>query len=173
MLDIRPAEQHEIDRIIAAEESPAAREHHRERWAQQIRGDAVYLFARRYGEVVGHAMLLRRSKYAEVQAGPDPAEINALHAYEQGRGIGTAIIAAAEDLAAAWGCSMIGLAVGLDNTGARRLYERLGYQEWDGRQVTDRWTEKDADGRILVTHQDPCGYLVKRLKPAERSRRPG
>jgi len=166
MLDIRPAEQDEIDRIIAAEASPASREHHRERWARQTRGDGVYLLARQDGEVVGHSMLFRRSKYPEVQAGPDPAEINALHAYEQGRGIGTAIIAAAEELATEWGRSVIGLGVEPDNVGARRLYERLGYQEWDGPQVIDRWTEKDADGRILVTHQDPCLYLVKRLKPA-------
>ena len=163
MLDIRPAEQDEIDRIIAAEESPASREHHRERWARQIHGDGVYLLARQNGEVVGHSMLFRRSKYSEVQAGPDPAEINALYASEQGRGIGTAIIAAAEDLATEWGCSMIGLAVGLDNAGARRLYERLGYQAWDGPQVIDRWTEKDADGSVLVTHRDPCVYLLKPL----------
>lgn len=163
MLDIRPAEPDELDRIIAAEESPAAREHHRQRWAQQIRGDAVYLFARQDGEVVGHSMLLRRSKYAEVQAGPDPAEINGLYAYEQGRGIGTAIIAAAEALAAEWGYQTIGLAVEPDNTGARRLYERLGYQRWDGPHVIDEWTEKDADGRVLVAHQDLCVYLFKPL----------
>jgi ribosomal protein S18 acetylase RimI-like enzyme len=163
MLDIRPAEQHEIDRIIAAEESPAAREHHRQRWAQQTRGDADYLFARQDGEVVGHSMLLRRSRYAEVQAGPNPAEINGLYAYEQGRGIGTAIIAAAEALAIDWGYSSIGLAVEPGNTGARRLYERLGYQQWDGPQVIDEWTEKDADGHVVVAHRDLCLYLFKPL----------
>jgi GNAT superfamily N-acetyltransferase len=163
MLDIRPAEQHELDAVIAAEQSPATREHHRQRWAKHQRGEAVYLFAREDGEVVGHTMLLRHSRYAEVQAGPDPAEINALHVYQQGRGIGTAIIAAAEELATSWNSSAIGLAVGLDNPGARRLYERLGYQQWDGPQVLDEWMEKDADGRILVSHRDPCSYLLKRL----------
>jgi GNAT superfamily N-acetyltransferase len=163
MLDIRPAEQHELDALIAAEQSPATREHHRERWDQQLRGEAVYLLARENGQVVGHTMLRRHSWYAEVQAGPDPAEINALHVYEQGRGIGTAIIAAAEELARDWGYSAIGLGVGLDNPGARRLYERLGYREWDGPQVRDEWTEKDADGRVLVTHRDLCTYLLKPL----------
>jgi len=163
MLDIRPAEPHELDAIIAAEESPATREHHRERWAQQLRGEAVYLLARENGRVVGHTMLRRHSWYAEVQAGPDPAEINALHVYEQGRGVGTAIIAAAEQLARDWGYSAIGLGVGPDNPRARRLYERLGYREWGGPQVLNEWTEKDADGRILVTHRDLCDYLLKPL----------
>jgi GNAT superfamily N-acetyltransferase len=173
MLDIRPAEQDELDAIIAAEASPASREHHRERWAQQLRGEAVYLLARENSEVVGHTMLLRHSRYPEVQAGPDPAEINALHAYEQGKGIGTAIIAAAEQLARDWGYSAIGLGVGPGNTGARRLYERLGYQEWDGPQVLDDWTEKDADGRVLVRHQDSCLYLLKPLWTSGPGRQPG
>ncbi|MDX6250435.1 MAG: hypothetical protein QOF10_3795 [Kribbellaceae bacterium] len=163
MLDIRPADQHDLAQLIAAADSPAAREHHRQRWARQAHGEALYLLAHRDGEIVGHTMLLRESKYAAVRAVHNPAEINALHAYEQGRGTGTAMIAAAESLAASWARTVIGLAVEPVNTGARRLYERLGYQQWDGDQVIDEWTEEDADGHVIVTHRDPCVYLVKPL----------
>jgi ribosomal protein S18 acetylase RimI-like enzyme len=72
-------------------------------------------------------MLLRHSKYDEVRADVDPAEINALHAYVQRQGIGTAIIRVAEAIAEQdWRRSAIGLGVGLDNDPARTLYDRLG-----------------------------------------------
>jgi hypothetical protein len=29
--------------------------------------------------------------------------------------------------------------------------------------VVDEWTEKDADGRVLVAHADSCVYLFKPL----------
>ena len=163
MDDIRPATSAEVDQLIEAEQHPAAREHLRERWAQQLRGEALFLLARRDGAVVGHTMLLRESKYPMVQAKYEPAEINALHAYVQGQGIGTAIVAAAEGIAAEWGRAYVGLAVGLDNPGARRLYERLGYEQWTNGQVLDEWTEKDADGNIIRSHRDLCEYLLKPL----------
>jgi hypothetical protein len=47
------------------------------------------------------------------------------------RGIGTALIRAAEDTARRLGHERLALAVGIDNPGAQRLYERLGYVDWD------------------------------------------
>jgi GNAT superfamily N-acetyltransferase len=161
-MDIRPATQAEVDQLIASAE-PAAQHHHRARWETQRRGDGLYLLAHRDGEVVGHTMLFKQSRYAEVRAADDPVEINALHAYVPNQGIGTAIIRAAEAIAADWSRPVIGLAVGLDNSGARRLYERLGYKVWDGAQVIDTWTEQDAEGNIVRSHADPCDYLLKPL----------
>ena len=53
----------------------------------------------------------------------------------QGRGIGTALLGAAEGTARQLGHERIALGVGLDNPKARRLYERLGYP--DG--ATEPW----------------------------------
>jgi ribosomal protein S18 acetylase RimI-like enzyme len=161
-MDIKPATRAEIDELIAPA-GPAARHHLRERWETQQRGDGLFLLAHRDGEIVGHTMLLNQSKYAAVRAAHDPAEINALHAYVQGQGIGTAIIRAAEVIAADRSRSSIGLAVGADNPGARKLYERLGYYLWNGPQVVDVWTEQDAEGNIIQSHADPCDYLLKKL----------
>lgn len=161
-MDIRPATQAEVDQLIASAQ-PASQHHHRARWETQQRGDGLYLLAHRDGEVVGHTMLFKQSRYAEVRAALDPVEINALHAYVPNQGIGTAIIRAAEAIAADWSRPVIGLAVGLDNSGARRLYERLGYRLWDGGQVIDTWTEQDAEGNIVRSHADPCEYLFKPL----------
>ena len=49
----------------------------------------------------------------------------------QNRGIGAALVRAAERHAADLGYGQICLGVGVDNPAARRLYERLGYVEWD------------------------------------------
>jgi GNAT superfamily N-acetyltransferase len=161
-MHIRPATREEVDQLIAQAE-PAAQHHLRERWGTQQRGEGVFLLARRDDEIVGHTMLLNQSKYAEIRAAHDPVEINGLHAYVPNQGIGTAIIRATEAIAAEWSRPTIGLAVGRDNPGARRLYERLGYQQCDGVQVLDTWTEQDAEGNIVRSHADPCEYLLKKL----------
>jgi ribosomal protein S18 acetylase RimI-like enzyme len=165
-MDVRPATRADVDRLIAAvSDFPAAQHHLRARWETQERGDGLFLLAHRDGEIVGYTMLLRSSKYAEVRAADDPAEINALYAYVKNQGIGTAIIRAAEAIVAGdWTRSSIGLAVGPDNPKARRLYERLGYQPWSGAQVLDVWTEQDAEGNVVRSHQDRCDYLLKSLR---------
>ncbi len=141
---------------------PAAQHHIRARWDIQQSDDGVYLIAERDGEIVGQTILLRRSKYDELRADADPAEINALQAYVRRQGIGTAIIRAAEAIAAGeWNRSAIGIAVGLDNDQARTLYERLGYEPWSGPQLLDYWTEQAADGSVVRTHSAPCEYLLK------------
>jgi GNAT superfamily N-acetyltransferase len=161
-MDIGPATRAEVGQLIEAAE-PAAQHHLRARWRTQERGEGLFLLAHRGGDIVGHAMLLRRSRYAELRAAEDPVEINALHAYVRNQGIGTAIIRAAEAIAAGWNRPTIGLAVSPDNPKARRLYERLGYIQWDGPPVLDTWTEQDADGNVVRTHNDRCVYLLKSL----------
>jgi RimJ/RimL family protein N-acetyltransferase len=170
MTVVRPAVSQDVDLLIAAEESAAAKAHHRTRWGLQERGDGLFLLALRDHEYVGHMALLRGSKYAEVRAAYDAAEINALHAYRQGQGIGTAMIAAGEARAADWGHPVIGLAVEPGNVRARRLYERLGYREWDNGLVLDDWTEEDENGVVVRIHRDPCHYLLKELS-GRRTRR--
>jgi GNAT superfamily N-acetyltransferase len=162
-MEIRPATWDDVEQLIEQlGGSPAAQHHVRERWGVQERDEGVYLLAYDDG-IVGQTMVLRHSRYPEVVAAVDPVEINALHAFVRGRGVGTALIKAAEDLAIGWGRAAIGLGVGPENEGARRLYERLGYELWSGPRVTDRWTEKDADGVVVRSHVDSCDYLFKRF----------
>jgi GNAT superfamily N-acetyltransferase len=163
-MDIRPATSADVDRLIASlAEYPASQHHIRGRWDTQQSGEGVYLIAHSDGEILGQTMVLRESKYAEVRAAEAAAEINGLHAYVQKQGVGTALIRAAEAVATEWTRPAIGMGVGYDNPGARRLYERLGYHLWDGPPVTDSWTEQDADGTVVRTHNDPCDYLIKTL----------
>lgn len=159
---VRPATERDVDQLIAAEDSAASRAHLRARWDQQSRGEALFLLAFRDGAVVGHTMLLRDSKYPEVRVAHGPAEINALAAYVRRTGVGTALIAAAEEIAAGeWGRRKIGLAVGLDNPDARRLYERLGYRVWGRGAVFDEWSEQNEHGTVVRNHRDTADYLLK------------
>ena len=80
----------------------------------------------------------------------------------QGRGVGTALIHAAEDLARSSGHDRIALAVGLDNRNARRFYERLGYVDWGHGTVVVTWRERDHDG-LPVRSSEICDVLVKVL----------
>jgi ribosomal protein S18 acetylase RimI-like enzyme len=163
-MQIRPATPADVERLVGKfAANPVTQHHTPERWATQESGDGLFLLAHRAGQIVGHSMVLRQSKYAEVRADVDPVEINGLHAYAPNQGVGTALIAAAEAAAVEWGRPVIGLGVDLDNPGARRLYERLGYRMWAGPQVIDIWTEKAADGTVVRTHAEPCDYLVKTL----------
>jgi GNAT superfamily N-acetyltransferase len=80
----------------------------------------------------------------------------------QGRGIGTALIRAAEATARQLGHERIALGVGLDNPKARRLYERLGYADWGHGTVVGTWVEYPDDGPP-VTLSEVCDLLVKHL----------
>ncbi|MBN9199982.1 MAG: GNAT family N-acetyltransferase [Microbacterium chocolatum] len=77
------------------------------------------------------------------------------------KGIGTAIIAAAEAAAVATGHATISVGVGVDNPDARRLYERLGYTA-TGRIETYRYTYVDPDGDERSA-TETAEYLNKRL----------
>jgi GNAT superfamily N-acetyltransferase len=80
----------------------------------------------------------------------------------QRRGIGTALLRAAEDTARQLGHEQLTLAVGVDNPDARRLYQRLGYVDWRHGTIVATWQERDRDGPP-VTVSETCDVLVKRL----------
>jgi len=142
--------------------APSDLRHHEERWASQLRQEAVYLLAWRGARVVGRVTLLLRSRYPQVRSVlADGAELNALEARPQGQGIGTALILAGEQEARRRAAPILGLAVQVQNNGARRLYERLGYALWEHGLVIDRWTQFDDNGRVVKEHADKCFYLTK------------
>jgi GNAT superfamily N-acetyltransferase len=80
----------------------------------------------------------------------------------QRRGIGTALIHAGEDTARRLGDQHLAIGVGLDNPGARRLYERLGYADWGHGPVEASWQEHAKAGPP-VTMTETINLLVRRL----------
>ena len=79
----------------------------------------------------------------------------------RGRGVGTALLAAAEDWARAQGAERMMLDLDVHNSGAQRLYERVGYQveaiamdkplEPDPSAVADPSIARNADGEVVPT----------------------
>jgi GNAT superfamily N-acetyltransferase len=162
---IRQCSAADIVRLLERDPDPRDARHHLERFAMQESGQATYLLAWRGVELAGRCTVLAVSKYDEVRHlfGEFP-EMNALEARPPGQGTGTAIIAAAEQAAGRLGAGLIGVAVEIDNHGARRLYERLGYGDWGHGLVIDHWSETDPAGTVLGTNADRCLYLVKPIR---------
>jgi GNAT superfamily N-acetyltransferase len=138
---------------------------HEARFRRQGEGVGTFLVAYREGVLMGSGEVLwPGAKEPEVRERlPDCPEINglAVAAAWQGQGVGTAIIAAAEELAVARGRRLIGMGVDDSNGRAAALYLRLGYRD-PGCRYLDRYTVVDGAG---ARHEvaDPCRFLVKDL----------
>jgi GNAT superfamily N-acetyltransferase len=78
------------------------------------------------------------------------------------RGVGTALLLAAQAHAAELGYARVCLGSGVTNVGARRLYERLGYVEWGHGLVEVVWEETGPDG-TPVRAGETCHWLVRSL----------
>ncbi|MGC0333260.1 GNAT superfamily N-acetyltransferase [Streptomyces sp. SAI-170] len=157
-----PADVALLDRFIG---SPGATSFHARRFARQEAGTSTYLVAWLDGRPVGHTEV-RWGGCADERvraARPGCPEINALAVWPEtlrSRGIGSALIRAAERLARERGRTAIGLGVDDDNPRAAALYARLGYLPL--LDYVDRYAYEDHDGTI---HEcaDPATFLVKDL----------
>ena len=81
---------------------------------------------------------------------------------KRGLGIGTAMMLAAETMAHERGLSRVTLGVGVENDGARRLYERLGYADAGLDPVADRGRFQRWDGET-AEWQETWRFMVKDL----------
>lgn len=150
--------------------SPGRTRRHAARFDRQEQGLATFLTAWADddgdGVPVGTAQILWRGCAApEVQARfPGCPELNGLGIWPpelRSRGIGSALIRAAEEEVRAAGHALIGLGVDDDNHRAAALYLRTGYRE-TGCRYLDRYAYLDGEG---VRHEvaDPARFLVKEL----------
>jgi GNAT superfamily N-acetyltransferase len=138
-----------------------------DRLAAQSRSEGVLLVGRLDGTPVGDVW---------VSFSPAPeAEVNEflpgvpmlVHlevvAPLRGRGYGTSIIGAAEDVIRSNGHDRVTLGVGIDNPRARRLYERLGYVEWAHGVVHTGYDWAGDDG-VSRRFPETIAVLVKSLR---------
>ncbi|MEM1383766.1 MAG: GNAT family N-acetyltransferase [Pseudomonadota bacterium] len=70
---------------------------------------------------------------------------------DRGKGAGSRLLALAEDIAAAEGLSEMSIIVADNNTGARRLYERIGYREKASRPMVKADWQSDGTAWVLLT----------------------
>ena len=107
-------------------------------YAQQRRGERAVLVARLAGEVVGYATLQTTSGYVAFreQGIPEIADLNVINEHQR-KGIGSALVYAAERLARQRRHAAVGIGVeqSPDYEAANRLYPHLGFEP-DGRGIT-------------------------------------
>lgn len=134
---------------------------HRERVSLQAEARALYLIAWDGPQPVGH--LLLKWPLPAAGSGPDcpKAEDLRVHPSFQSRGVGTALLQAAERAAIEAGYSRICLGVHPGNQRALSLYQRLGYDATlpDPGQ---RGIVLGPDGRASPW-SEPVLFLLKRL----------
>ena len=82
------------------------------------------------GNLSDYPELVRPLVQLEARA-PGSWYVNAVATFEQhrGKGVGRKLMADAEEQARAQGCSLMSLIVASENAGARRLYQRLGFDD--------------------------------------------
>lgn len=131
--------------------------------ARQADGDGILLTAWKDGLPKGDVYLrLEPAEEAEIRAHlpgvPLLTHLEVLPGYRN-RGIGTRLVSAAERHLRTLKFDRVALAVEVTNTDAARLYERLGYRNWNHDPVIC-YTRLD-DSR--VRRAEICHVLVKRL----------
>jgi ribosomal protein S18 acetylase RimI-like enzyme len=131
----------------------------------QRQGTGDFLIALVDGVPIGYLML---RWYAESHSPQewkgDTANLQDFIVLEawRSKGIGTAMLRVAEDMAFKRGFGRLSLGVGIDNPRARALYERLGYEDAGLPPVEDRGSFRRWDG-MLHEWQEPWEFMVKDL----------
>lgn len=79
--------------------------------------------------------------------------VNVLAAYPEyrGHGYGSALLQIADRLAEGSGCEGLSIIVSDANTGARRLYERRGYEERATRRMVKEFWDNPGKNWVLLT----------------------
>lgn len=147
--------------------SPGRTRRHTERFQRQRQGLSTHLIAWADDVPVGTGEILWHGCTAlEVrQRYPDCPELNGLGVWParlRSRGIGTAIVLAAEAVARERGHHRLGLGVNDDNHRAAALYLWSGYEE-TGCRYFDRYHYIDGHGRRHDV-ADPTRFLMKELR---------
>lgn len=156
-LTVRPLDRSELAAVI---EDLDARppEKHQERLRQQERGELIYFVAWHAGEAIGTGLLRWRGRIGYPQL-----EDLWVRPSRRREGIGSAILDAVEDAAREGRAEHLGLAVAVENKGARRLYSQHGYVNTEQAPFLLSYTAWGDDG-IPTPVNELSLYLVKDLR---------
>ncbi|HEY2708749.1 MAG TPA: GNAT family N-acetyltransferase [Caulobacteraceae bacterium] len=140
---------------------------HQQRFKVQMDGAGLYLAAWRDDAPVGYVLLHFKHPphHASYEHYPACAYVEALDVREASRrqGFAVALMDAAEAQALARGAAFVGLSVGVDNTPARGLYRKLGYQPTELPDYWVSWTYLDRDTGEPMEEGETCSFWIKRL----------
>ena len=167
IVDIKPIVETDIA-LLEKRFPEAGPAKHAERFARQQKGEAIYLIAWIQGQPAGHALIKWGGSQDEPvarQIRTATPDIEDLFVYGELRsqGIAGQLLSFAERLAREQGYTKVGLSVAVEtNERARRLYERLGYQDAHFGEYTERGEYCDEQGQPQAW-EERCIYLIKDL----------
>jgi ribosomal protein S18 acetylase RimI-like enzyme len=169
-VNIRPIRESELPALEWEGVYARYRRVFRQTYEDVVRGQRVMLVAAAGGRLVGQIFVQLSSTEMRYADGYSRAYLYSLRVRPewQGQGLGTRLIAAAEEALLARGFTTAVIAAGKDNPGAQRLYQRLGYQTFaDDPGV---WYFQDVNG-VQQSIEEPCWVMEKRLQPRPRHAR--
>ncbi len=158
LLPVRLLEERDLEPM--ARSLGLSRHHIEGRWRERLVGQGTTLVAELDGATAGSVSFEERGEF------PRFLHLYALAVLERlwRRGIGRRLVTSVEEEARARGLEGVYLGVAIDNAGAQRLYEGLGYQR-AGEPYTTRWTWYGPDGEEREV-AERCYRMFKRLGPA-------
>jgi len=135
---------------------------YRRAMSQAKLGQRILLVAEADGRIVGQIFVQLTSGRAELADGASSGYLYAFRVRPSYRnqGIGTRLIESAEQELVRRGFRRIVIAVAKDNSGARRLYEKLGYQRFA--EDPGEWSYIDHEGTLRHV-SEPAYVLEKTL----------
>ncbi|MDT0262025.1 GNAT family N-acetyltransferase [Jatrophihabitans lederbergiae] len=164
-MDTRACNEHDL--VALRNAWPTADDVHGAHYTEQREGTATYLVAWQDEEPLGSGLIQWHGPIGmnARAAFPDSVEVNHLQVRPElrGRGVGTVLLKAAEQLAENRGYKLIAVGVALDNPDATRLYRRLGYTPTGVIDVCAYdWTDDDGQQHHEIETDQ---LLIKRLSP--------
>ena len=139
----------------------------RQSFTDAERGQRILLVAVAGRQMVGQVFIQLTSSETRYADGAARGYLYALRVRPpwQGQGLGTRLIAAAEEALLALGFSVAVIAAGKDNPRAYQLYLRLGYKTFA--EDPGVWYFTDVNGRRQVM-EEPCWVMEKKLRAGAR-----
>jgi ribosomal protein S18 acetylase RimI-like enzyme len=130
-------------------------------WQSHLSGEREVMVADFHGFPIGQVAIQWTGKIHHPQI-PDIQSLRVMEVF-RGQGIGSKLIEVCESEVLRRNYKQIGLAVGLENPHAKRLYERLGYQVL-GTPYPDKWHYQKTNGEIVFV-EEVVVDLVKQIVP--------
>ncbi|GHI01114.1 GNAT family N-acetyltransferase [Neobacillus kokaensis] len=162
-------------RIVVDSDIPELEKHmtngpldkHRDRYKKQLQGDVTYIAAYWNEKPVGHVLLKwngtkDEAVTAHINHCPDIEDLLVTDEYRN-KGIGQQLLYYCAKLTKQRGFERIGLGVGIENESAKRLYQRLGFQDSGIGEYQIGGTFIDEKG-IEHSWKETCIYLIHKLK---------
>ncbi len=166
LVEIRPISKRDIDMVVSKLNPMRSAATHRGRLRTQNEGKLTYLIAWKGGTPIGHGQIIWDGPLGSPKQHLDSQcpYIEDLWVVEEARsqGVGAAIIARMEAIAREKEYRRLGLSVGVENTPAIKLYERLGFATVGVPNFVLSGTVADANGDMHFWSEE-CQYMRKPL----------